>query len=154
MKNTIKTRTVQFSYGTVNDASLKVPVGPHSIYDIVSLIRESYLDWAFRPGCGLMSDAVLTSSIGQANFLAGALGGYETRLDAKTFKTVADYASDSVGMAMAVARYRMPGATLRQVYERVSQNDALSECEREFCRNMINSPAINVIEGAIQAASV
>lgn len=148
MKNKIKTRTVKFSYGTVKDASLKIPVGAYSIYDIVSLIRESYLDWAFRPGCGLMSDAVLTSSIGHDNFFAGALGGYETRLDAEKFKLVKDYASDSVGMAMAVARYRMPCATLRQVYERVSQNDAISECEREFCRNMINSPAIKLLEAA------
>lgn len=148
MKNTIKTRTVQFSYGTVKNASLKVPAGPASIYDIVALIRESYLDWAFRPGCGLMSDEVLTSSNGQANFFVGALGGYETRLDERTFKIVWDYASDSVGMAMAVARYRMPGAKLRQVYERVSQNEALSDSEREFCRNMINSPAINVLEAA------
>ena len=149
MKNTLKTRTVQFSYGFVKDASLKVPAGPASIYDIVSLIRESYLDWAFRPErASIMSDEVVTSSLGQADFFAGALGGYEIRLDARTFKMIADYASDSVGMAMAVARYRMPGATLRQVYERVSENEALSDSEREFCRNMINSPAINVLEAA------
>jgi hypothetical protein len=149
MTTTIKTRTVQFSYGFVKDASLKVPAGPASIYDIVSLIRESYLDWAFRPErASIMSDEVVTSSLGQADFFAGALGGYETRLDERTFKIVADYASDSVGMAIAVARYRMPGATLRQVYERVSENEALSDSEREFCRNMINSPAINVLEAA------
>jgi hypothetical protein len=147
MKNTIKTRTVQFSNGFVKDASLKVPVGAHSIYDIVSLIRESYLDWAFRPErSSIMSDEVVTSSIGQADFFAGALGGYETRLDAQTFKIVKDYASDEIGLAIAVARYRMPGATLRQVYERVSQNEALNEMDRGFCRNMLNSPAINVNE--------
>jgi hypothetical protein len=149
MKNTIKTRTVQFSNGFVKDASLKIPVGAHSIYDIVSLIRESYLDWAFRPErSSIMSDEVVTSSIGQADFFAGALGGYETRLDAQTFKMVKDYASDDIGLAIAVARYRMPGATLRQVYERVSKNEVLTEAEREFCRNMTNSDAVNILEAA------
>ena len=95
-----------------------------------------------------MSDEVVTSSIGQADFFAGALGGYETRLDAQTFKMVKDYASDDIGLAIAVARYRMPGATLRQVYERVSKNEVLTEAEREFCRNMTNSDAVNILEAA------
>ena len=132
MKNTIKTRTVQFSYGFVKDASLKVPAGPASIHDIVALIRESYLDWAFSPGCGLMSDEVLTSSIGQAHFVAGALGGYKTRLGAETYEIVEHSVKDDCGMAMAVAEYRMPGATLDEIYRRASENEVLKETTRNF----------------------
>ena len=130
---TIKTRTVQFSYGFVKEASLKVPVGSYCIHDIVVLIRESYLDWAFRPeNNSLMSDEVLTSSIGQANFVAGALGGYETRLNAETYKIVEESVKDDCGMAMAVAEYRMPGATLDQIYRRASENEVLNETTRNF----------------------
>ena len=131
MKN--KTRTIQFSYGTVKNASLKVPNGPHSINDIVSLIRESYLDYAFRPdNNSLMSDEVLTSSIGHDNFFDGALGGYESRLDDKTFQTVKRDALDDMGMAIAVARYRMPGAESSEIYLRASENEVLEESARKF----------------------
>lgn len=79
----MKTNTVKFSYGTVKNASLKVPAEAYSLMDAAKLIQESFLEYMFRPGCGLMSDEVLLSSIGHANFFAGALGGYETRLTAE-----------------------------------------------------------------------
>jgi hypothetical protein len=132
MKNTIKTRTVQFSYGLVKDASLKVPVGSYCIHDIVVLIRESYLDWAFRPENNtLMSDEVLTSSIGQAHFVAGALGGYKPRISAETYWMVEESVKDDWSMAMAVARYRMPGATLGEIYLRASKNEVLDDYTRK-----------------------
>lgn len=137
----MKTRIVKFSYGTVKDASLKIPAEPYSIVDAVTLIRESYLEYAFRPGCGLMSDAVLTSSIGQANFFAGALGGYETRLDVESFRRLKEYASFAGGMAMAVAKYREPNATTSQHYLRASQNEALPDAERKFFAEMAKDVA-------------
>ena len=146
MKN--KIRTIQFSYGTVKNASLKVPNGPHSINDIVSLIRESYLDYAFRPECNsLMSDEVLTSSIGHDNFFAGALGGYESRLDEKTFQTVKKDALDDLGMAIAVARYRMPNAERSEIYLRASENEVLEESMREFLSRFSNE-AQKLVEAA------
>jgi hypothetical protein len=131
MKNQLKTRTVTFSYGSVRNASLQIPAEDFSVMHVVELIRESYFAYSFRPGCGLMSDEVLTSSIGQANFFAGALGGYETRLDVETFKLVKEYLLSDISQALAVAGYREPGCSHSDRYLRASQNDVLSHQERE-----------------------
>jgi hypothetical protein len=128
----MNTRTVKFSYGTVKDASLKIPAEAYSVVDAVKLIRESYLEYMFRPGCGLMSDEVLVSSIGQANFFAGALGGYESRVDAEFFKNMQSYINHAPGLALAVAEYREPTATRKQHYIRASKNESLSATERKF----------------------
>lgn len=128
----MKTQIVRFSYGTVKDAALKIPAEPYTIVDAVKLIRDSYLEYAFRPGCGLMSDEVLTSSIGHANFFAGALGGYETRVSAESFKNMTEYAESDAGMALAVAVYRDPKATQKRHYIRASENTTLSEADRKF----------------------
>jgi len=132
----MKTKIVTFSYGTVKDASLKVPAESYSVYSLCSLIRESYLDYAFRSGSGLMSDACLTSSIGHDNFMAGALGGYETRLTPEVFALVKDSINSELQMALAVARYREPNATSSDIYMRASKNDALSEENRDFLSQM------------------
>ncbi len=129
----MKTQIVKFSYGTVKNASLKVPAEAYSIIDAATLIRESYLDYAFRPeNTSLMSDEVLTSSIGQANFFAGALGGWETRMDAERFACLKRTVESPEGQALAVAAYRMPGSTRKAQYIRASKNEAISEDARRF----------------------
>lgn len=130
----VKTRTVKFSFGTVKDASLQVPAEACSINDIAVLIRKSYLEYTFRPGCGLMSDECVTSSIGQANFFAGALGGYETRLSAADFALLKDCAENDIALACDVVRFRAEKQgrqmTQQQVYREASKNEALSEKTR------------------------
>ena len=144
----MKTRTVTFSFGTVKNASLKIPAEAHNLVQAAELIRESYLDWAFRPGCGLMSDEVLTSSIGHSNFFAGALGGWETRLTPESFKSLKSLCLENdMGMAIAVARYRMPGAERSEIYLRASENEVLEESAREFLSGFANE-AQKLVEAA------
>ena len=128
----MKTTIVHFSYGTVKNAALKIPAEAYSIIDAAQLIRESYLDYAFRPGCGLMSDEVLTSSIGKSNFFAGALGGYEQRLKPEVFAALKRCADSDEGQAIFVARYRDPEASQKAIYLRAAQNSSLSEDVRRF----------------------
>jgi hypothetical protein len=126
----MKTKTVHFSYGTCKDAALKIPAEACSIVQIVDLIRESFLEYMFN-GRSLMSDEVLVSSIGRANFFAGALGGYETRLSPEDFKMVKSYADCDFSMAIAVARYREPGISTKEAFLIASKNTALSEFDRK-----------------------
>ena len=129
----MKTRTVSFSFGTVKDASLKIPAEAYNLVQVADLIRQSYLEYAFRPGCGLMSDECLTSSIGHSNFMAGALGGYETRLDAELFTSLKGLLTENdVGMALAVAKFRDPSLTQNAAYIQASKNEVLSDTERKF----------------------
>lgn len=137
----MKTNTVKFSYGTVKNASLKVPAEAYSLMDAAKLIQESFLEYMFRPGCGLMSDEVLLSSIGHANFFAGALGGYETRLTAERFAALKDCAESDIGMAVEIAKFREPGASQKAVYLRASQNEALSADYRRFLGLMAEKAA-------------
>lgn len=128
---TIKTRTVTFSNGTVKNASLLVPAEACSINDLRNLIVKSYLDYAFSAKNILMSDECLTSSIGQANFFEGALGGYETRMPAESFRMLKEWCENEMSMAVDVAQYRMPGCSLKQAYLRASENEVLSEGDRK-----------------------
>lgn len=134
MKNQLKTRSVKFTYGTAKDAVLLVPAEACSLNDIACLIRKSYLEHAFRPGCGLMSDECVTSSIGQANFFAGALGGYETRLSAEDFAVLKSCADNDIALACDVVRFRAEkqGRQMSNpaVYLEASKNEALSEATR------------------------
>jgi hypothetical protein len=127
----MKTRTVQFSYGTVKNANLKVPAEAYSIVDAVKLIRESFLEYMFSRPC-LMSDEVLVSSIGHSNFFEGALGGYESRVNPEFFKAMKGYALSAAGQALAVAEYREPKASRKQHYIRASKCEAVPENERKF----------------------
>lgn len=130
----MKTKTVTFSFGTVKNAALEVPAEACSIMDIVGLIHKSYLAYTFRPGCGLMSDEVVVSSIGQGNFFAGALGGFETRLDAETFRLVKENAESRVALALAVVRFRKPGIDRSDAFLAASKNEALTADEREMLK--------------------
>ncbi len=139
----MKTQIVKFSYGTVKNASLQIPAEAHCIHDIVVLIRQSYLDYAFRPEnrC-LVSDEVLTSSIGHSNFFTGALLGWETRMSAKDFAALKQCADDDIGMATAVAKYRMPNASRKAILLRASENTVLTEDVRAFLVKMSEMPEI------------
>ena len=136
MQNQLKTRSVKFTYGTAKDAVLLVPAEACSLNDIACLIRKSYLEHAFRPGCGLMSDECVTSSIGQANFFAGALGGYETRLSAADFAALKSSVESDLALACDVVRFRAEkqGRELSQkeVYLQAAKNEVLSEDTRRF----------------------
>ena len=127
----MKTRMVTFSYSTVKNASLEVPAEPASIWDTAKLIRSSYLNHAFRPGCGLMSDECLLSSIGKSNFFAGALGGFESRLDKETFRLLKESADNEIALAVDIVRFRNPQISEKAVYEQDAKNEALSEGIRE-----------------------
>ena len=59
-------------------------------------------------------------------------------LDEKTFQTVKRDALDDLGMAIAVARYRMPGAERSEIYLRASENEVLEESAREFLSRFSN----------------
>lgn len=135
MKN-IKTRTVQFSYGTVRNADLLVPAEACSLADIADLTRQSYLAYAFRPGCGLMSDECVTSSIGKANFFAGALGGYKTRLEPEAFIYLEQCAANDIALACDVVRFRAKAQgremSAAEVYLEAAKNEALDSNSREF----------------------
>jgi hypothetical protein len=122
---TIKTRTVHFTYGTVKNAALKVPAEACSFVDMAKLIQDSYLEYMFRPGCGLMSDECLLSCIGKSNFFAGALGGYETRLSPADFKTLTSCTENDIMLASAIVTRREPNLSPAEHYLRVSQNEGL-----------------------------
>jgi hypothetical protein len=141
-RNNMKTRTVKFSYGTVKDASLKIPAEDFSLVQVADLTRQSYLEYAFRPGCGLMSDECLTSSIGHSNFMAGALGGYKTRLESKAFAGLKSMLIENdVAMALAVAKFRNPSLTQNEAYIQASKNEVLSETERKLLTLMAEKVA-------------
>ena len=129
----LKTRIVKFSNGVIKDASLKIPAEEYSIVDAAQLIRESFLDYMFSSG-GLMSDEVLTSSIGQAHFFEGALGGYKQRLDPEVFAALERYLNSEFSMALDVVRYREPGLKDADLYERAMQNRVLSDDDRRALR--------------------
>lgn len=122
-------RTVTFNYGTCKDAVLKIPVGPHSIAMMGDLLIESYLEYMFGRG-SLMSDEVLVSSIGHDNFFAGALGGYETRLNPEDFTCLKHYVDNDIILALAVTRYRNPSMSKVAAYLSAAKNEALSQEER------------------------
>ncbi len=139
----MKTKTVIFSYGTVKNASLKIPAEAYNLVQVADLIRESYLEYAFRPeNRAIVSDECVTSSIGQANFFAGALGGYETRLDAKCFASLKSLLCENdIGMAVAVAKFRMPSASKKDIYLRAAQNEVLTADVRAFLVKMSEDAA-------------
>lgn len=130
MTTTIKTRTVRFTYGTARDAELQIPAEPASLLTVVHLIRESLFRYMMRGA--LVSDAVVVSSIGTENFLAGALGGWETRLPAAEFKILSDMTRNPVSLAVAVAQFRNPHLTLAEAYTVAAHNEALSEEDRKL----------------------
>lgn len=101
--------------------------------DAAKLIMESYLEYMFRPGCGLMSDECLLSSIGHSNFFAGALGGYETRLSPEDFATVKSCAENDIMLATMIVRFRRCNAAISQkeVYLQASANEALPINDRK-----------------------
>lgn len=137
----IKTTTVKFSFGLVKNAALEIPAESYySLKDIACLIRKSYLAWRFRPGCGLMSDEVVVSSLGQAHFFAGALGGYETRLEPEVFAALKQCVENPVALACDVIRLRASkqGRTLTQkdVYTEASKNEALDADTRKMLREL------------------
>lgn len=137
----IKTRSVLFSFGLVKDAALEIPAEAYSLNDAACLIRKSYLAWRFGPdNRSIMSDEVVVSSLGQAHFFAGALGGYQSRLDAKTFAALKDCAESAVSLAVEVVKLRAAkqGRTLTQaeVYTEAARNEALSASEREILASL------------------
>lgn len=139
MNSNIKTRTVTFSYGTVKNAELLIPAEATNIVTMAALIRESYLKYMFRPGCGLMSDEVLVSSIGQSNFFAGALGGYETRMPADDFSILKEAADNDIALAVDVAKFRDPSLSTREAYRIAAKNEALSEDTRKAMIALANT---------------
>lgn len=141
----LKTRIVTFSYGTVKDADLEVPAGDFSAWDAAHLIRKSWLRYAFRPGCGLMSDEVLVSSIGKSNFFEGALGGYKQRLDPTFYGILERCVNDDIALATEVVRFREPNLPAADVWERLSKNEALDVNTREFAARY----ADNIRNGAM-----
>jgi hypothetical protein len=140
--NTIKTRTVTFTYGTAKDAALKIPDEDTNLYTVACLIRESYLDWMFARG-GLMSDEVLLSCIGKANFFAGALGGWETRLDAEKFAVLKDSVEkDDVSLALAIVRRRNPSLTTAEAYRQAAKIRNLDEGTKTTFLALAEMPAL------------
>lgn len=137
----MKTRTVKFSYGTVKDASLKIPAEDFSIAQVAHLIRESYLDYVFGSQSCIFSDECATSSIGQSDFFAGALGGYKTRLDPEVYEAVESMTNHLPSLALAVARRRDASLTTAQVYAIAANNSALSDLDRAFLATVANSYA-------------
>ncbi len=137
----MKTRSITFSNGLVKDAVLKVPAEACSLFHIAQLIRQSYLEWRFD-GRSIMSDEVIVSSIGQANFFAGALGGYETRLSPDDFKRVKQLAESAVALAVDTVKFRKcnAGISIRDAYLQASRNEALSEFDRKFLADMAELP--------------
>ena len=128
------TRTVRFSYNTCRDAALLIPAEPASLYQVAKLITQSYLDYMFsRPS--LMSDEVLVSSIGKSSFFGGALGGWQTRLNAKDFAAL-ESLLDDIWLAVAVVRYRDSSISPADAYRIAAKNEALSEADRKSLRAM------------------
>lgn len=137
----MNTKSVTFSFGTVKNATLKVPTGDYSIIHLADLVHESLLEYFFRPESNsLISNEVVVSSIGTSNFLAGALGGYETRLDAKSFALLKDRVENPIALAVAVARHRDPDLTRTESYLVASRNEALSENDRSTLKIFANLP--------------
>jgi hypothetical protein len=121
---------VKFSNGVVKDASLKVPTGRYSIAALADLIRQSYLDWRFDGASGLFSDEVALSSIGKSHFFDGALGGFETRLDAGTFARLQENVSSDYSLAIAIARRRNPKLSYKEALRAAALNQSLTEEDR------------------------
>lgn len=137
----MKTQIVKFSFGLVKNAALEIPAEAYSLHSAACLIRKSYLAWRFGPdNRSIMSDEVVVSSLGQAHFFAGALGGYETRLDAKTFASLKECAESAVALAVDVVRFRAEKQgrklTTQQTYAEASRNEALSADEREILNSL------------------
>ena len=130
----MKTRTVRFSHNTCRDAALLIPAEPASLYQLSELIVKSYLDYMFSSPC-LMSDEVLVSSIGKINFFEGALGGWETRLNAKDFAALKNVLDD-MRLAVDVVRYRDDTLSRADAYRIAAKNEALSEADRKSLRAM------------------
>jgi len=128
----MKTSIVKFTYGTAKDAELLIPTGEYNLYQLAQLLRASYLMWAFRPGCGLMSDEVLLSSIGKADYFAGALGGFKTRLDAEAYAELEKMVNYAPALALAIVRTRRPGLSLAEQHRAASQNTALDPAHRRY----------------------
>lgn len=128
----MKTRIVKFTYGTAKDAELLIPTEACSLHDVAVLIRESYLKWMFSHNA-IMSDECVVSSIGKSNFFAGALGGWETRLDAKDFALLKEIADDDMGLAIATVKFRKcnTGITDREAWREAAKNEVLSENVRK-----------------------
>ena len=130
----MKTHTVRFSNATCRDAALLIPAEPASLYQVAKLITQSYLDYMFsRPS--LMSDEVLVSSIGRTSFFGGALGGWQTRLNAKDFAAL-ESLLDDIWLAVAVVRYRDNSISPADAYRIAAKNEALSEADRKSLRAM------------------
>jgi hypothetical protein len=136
----MKTRTVTFSFGTIKNADLHIPAEDFSLFAAAQLIRQSFLEYMFRPGCGLMSDEVLVSSIGRCNFFDGALGGYETRLSPADFKVLSDEAKNDIALACDGIRFRAEkqGRELSraEVFAEASRNESLGEDSRKMLSQM------------------
>jgi hypothetical protein len=129
-------RIVKFTNGVVRDASLKVPTGRYSIAALADLIRESYLDWRFDGASGLFSDEVALSSIGKSHFFSGALGGFETRLDADTFARLQETVNSDYCLAIAIAERRNPELSHKAAMLVAAKNRALSMSDRR-CMELI-----------------
>jgi hypothetical protein len=129
-------RIVKFTNGVVRDASLKVPTGRYSIAALADLIRESYLDWRFDGASGLFSDEVALSSIGKSHFFEGALGGFETRLDADTFARLRDNVNSDYCLAISIAERRNPELSHKAAMLVAAKNRALSMSDRR-CMELI-----------------
>lgn len=137
----MKTASFKFSYGLVKNASLEVPSEACSIHDITCLIFKSYLAWRFGPeNRAIMSDEVVVSSLGKSHFFAGALGGYEGRLDAETFALLKQSADNDIMLACDVVRFRAEkqGRTMSraEVMVEASKNEALDESSRKALAEM------------------
>lgn len=131
MKNTIKTKTVYFTYGTAKDAALDIPAEDTNLVTVANLIRQSFLRFMFsRPA--LMSDEVLVSSIGRSNFETGALLGWKERLDEKTYELLEREVKSDVAMALAVVRYRNPSISKPDAYRAAAKNQAITAEDRKF----------------------
>lgn len=138
MKNTIKTKTVYFTFGTAQNAALEIPAEATNLVTVANLIRQSFLRFMFsRPA--LMSDAVLVSSIGRSNFETGALLGWKERLDAKSFELLEREVKSDIAMALAVVRFRNPAISKRDAYLAASKNEALDDDTRHFLRDFADA---------------
>lgn len=135
MTSTIKTTTVRFSYGTVNNAALEIPAEATNLVTVANLIRQCFLRHMFsRPA--LMSDEVLVSSIGRSNFETGALLGWKERLDEKTFGLLESEVKSDIAMALAVVRFRNPSISKRDAFLAAAKNEALDTDTRKFLREL------------------
>jgi hypothetical protein len=131
----MKTHTTTFSFGTIKNATLHIPTGPTTLGHIVDAARKSYFEYAL--GRGLISDEVLTSSIGKSNFFEGVLAGYESRVTPNELTHLKSMLTDDdIGQAVAVVKFRSPELSKKEVYHRASSNRALSDTDRRFFENL------------------